>query len=61
MARQQGGTQVAGVGGPKEYWVWALALLAGLLALETFLAQRFGHWPAGGQGRQQDATQRTQT
>ena len=29
----------------KEYWMWALALLAALLAMETYLAQRFGHWP----------------
>lgn len=28
----------------KEYWVWALSLALALLALETFLAQRFGHY-----------------
>jgi hypothetical protein len=31
-------------GEKKEYWVWAALALLGLLALETFLAQRFGHW-----------------
>jgi len=28
----------------KEYWTWALAILALLLAAETFLGQRFGHY-----------------
>lgn len=39
--------QIAKPDDQKEYWMWALALLAALLALETFLAQRFGHWPGG--------------
>jgi len=30
----------------QEYWTWALAILAVLLAAETFLGQRFGHYPA---------------
>jgi len=30
----------------KEYWTWVLAALAILLAAETFLAQRFGHYPS---------------
>ncbi|MGB2822984.1 MAG: BatA domain-containing protein [Phycisphaerae bacterium] len=35
----------------KEYWTWALALLALLLAAETFLGQRFGHYaPAAKRG-----------
>jgi anti-sigma-K factor RskA len=37
--------QVAKADAQKEYWMWALALLAALLAMETYLAQRFGHWP----------------
>jgi len=28
----------------REYWVWALAAMLVLMALETFLAQRFGHY-----------------
>ena len=32
----------------KEYWTWALAILALLLAVETFLGQRFGHYSASG-------------
>ncbi len=28
----------------KEYWTWALAILAMVLAAETFLGQRFGHY-----------------
>ncbi len=28
----------------KEYWMWALLAMLTLLALETFLAQRFGHY-----------------
>jgi len=39
--------QVAKADAQKEYWMWALALLAALLAMETYLAQRFGHWPGG--------------
>jgi len=27
-----------------EYWLWAIAAVLALLALETFLAQRFGHY-----------------
>lgn len=30
----------------REYWRWALAAILGALALEVFLAQRFGHYPA---------------
>ena len=37
--------QVAEIENRKEYWTWALALLAALLATETLLGQRFGHWP----------------
>jgi hypothetical protein len=32
----------------KEYWTWALAILALVLAAETFLGQRFGHYMAPG-------------
>ena len=32
----------------KEYWTWALAILALLLAAETFLGQRFGHYAPPG-------------
>jgi hypothetical protein len=32
----------------KEYWMWALAIMAVLLAAETFLGQRFGHYAAQG-------------
>lgn len=39
--------QIADAGSQKEYWIWALAALMVLMALETFLAQRFGHWPGG--------------
>lgn len=28
----------------KQYWMWAVAALLCLMALESFLAQRFGHW-----------------
>ncbi len=28
----------------KDYWMWALGVLAVMLALETFLGQRFGHY-----------------
>lgn len=28
----------------KEYWLWAMIALLGVLAIETFLAQRFGHY-----------------
>jgi len=50
--------QVAQAQTQKEYWTWALAILAALLAVETFLAQRFGHYPGGGKGTagQQQAT-----
>jgi len=40
--------KVARAGPQKEYWTWALAILAALLAAETFLGQRFGHYPGGG-------------
>jgi len=33
----------------QEYWLWALAALAALLAAETFLGQRFGHYHLAGQ------------
>ncbi len=39
--------QIADVNSQKEYWMWALAVLVVLMALETYLAQRFGHWPGG--------------
>lgn len=39
--------QVADRAPQKEYWMWALAALAVLMALETYFAQRFGHWPGG--------------
>ncbi len=35
----------------KEYWTWALGILALLLAVETFLAQRFGHYAPTGKDR----------
>jgi len=28
----------------KPYWMWMIAALLVLLAFETFLSQRFGHW-----------------
>lgn len=28
----------------KEYWIWALAALLAMLAVETYLARRFGHY-----------------
>jgi hypothetical protein len=28
----------------KQYWIWLLGALLALLALETYLARRFGHW-----------------
>ncbi|MCK5113534.1 MAG: BatA and WFA domain-containing protein [Phycisphaerae bacterium] len=30
--------------GDKQYWVWIIIGLCVLLGVETFLAQRFGHW-----------------
>jgi len=39
--------EIADAASQKEYWMWALAVLAALMALETYLAQRFGHWPGG--------------
>jgi anti-sigma-K factor RskA len=50
--------QVAKADAQKEYWMWALALLAALLAMETYLAQRFGHWPGG--KKEEDLAQRAQ-
>ena len=38
-------SEIADAAFTKEYWMWALAALAVLMALETYLAQRFGHWP----------------
>jgi hypothetical protein len=52
--------QVAKADDRKEYWMWALALLAVLLAAETYLAQRFGHWPGGKKEKEEDLAQRAQ-
>jgi len=52
--------QVAKADAQKEYWMWALALLAALLAMETYLAQRFGHWPGGKKEKEEDLAQRAQ-
>jgi hypothetical protein len=52
--------KVAKADDQKEYWMWALALLAALLAAETYLAQRFGHWPDGGKKETEDSSQRAQ-
>ena len=30
--------------GDKQYWIWIIVGVCVLLGLETFLAQRFGHW-----------------
>lgn len=35
---------IAKAGERKEYWIWAIGALLGLLALEGYLARRFGHW-----------------
>jgi len=50
-------SQVAKEDTRKEYWLWAMGLLAALLALETLLGQRFGHWPGGKKARQESASQ----
>jgi len=43
--RTGAGTSAAETDQPeKEYWIWAIAALLVLLTLETFLAQRFGHY-----------------
>ena len=34
----------------KEYWIWALSAMLVLMALEIFLAQRFGHYTTSGPG-----------
>jgi hypothetical protein len=53
--------QAARANAQKEYWIWALALLAVLLAAETYLAQRFGHWPGGGKKeKEEDLARRAQ-
>ncbi|MHC4562401.1 MAG: BatA domain-containing protein, partial [Planctomycetota bacterium] len=39
--------------GKEKYWLWIMAMLIGLVAVETYLAQRFGHYApseTGGQG-----------
>jgi hypothetical protein len=41
---KESGTSVVKAEIDKEYWMWGLAALAMLLALETFLAQKFGHY-----------------
>ncbi|MFW5732600.1 MAG: BatA domain-containing protein [Planctomycetota bacterium] len=41
---EETGTSIVEAEIDKEYWMWALAALGGLLALETFLAQKFGHY-----------------
>jgi len=38
------GKDLAEAAAGKEYWIWMVAALLLLLAAETFLAQRFGHW-----------------
>ena len=43
--------EVETAGMSKEYWTLALAVLALLLAAETFLGQRFGHYPQSGEKR----------
>ncbi len=44
--KRTGGAQLAEIrsGSDKEYWIWAVAALLTLLAVETFLGQRFGHY-----------------
>ena len=45
--RRLGADTAAGIqaGTKKEYWIWALAAMLVLMALEIFLGQRFGHYP----------------
>ena len=53
--------KVAKAEAQKEYWMWALAILAVLLAGETFLGQRFGHYSGGGRAdgaKQETAVER---
>jgi len=40
--------KVARAEAQREYWTWALVILAALMAAETFLGQRFGHYAGGG-------------
>jgi len=40
----QAEAQAQAAGEQKEYWLWALGAMLVLLAAETFLAQRFGHY-----------------
>lgn len=44
--KRTGAAELAEVrsGSDKEYWIWAVAALLTLLAVETFLGQRFGHY-----------------
>jgi hypothetical protein len=35
---------IARAGERKEYWIWAIGALLGLLALEGYLGRKFGHW-----------------
>lgn len=39
-----GDKAVADPAAKKPYWMWLTLILLGALALETYLAQRFGHW-----------------
>jgi hypothetical protein len=41
---EETGTSIVKAEIDKEYWMWGLAALAVLLGLETFLAQKFGHY-----------------
>jgi len=50
--------QVARTEGRREYWTWTLALLALLLAVETFLGQRFGHYASTGKSQKGEQTAR---
>ena len=36
--------KIAGRSDENEYWLWAIAAVLVLLAAETLLAQRFGHY-----------------
>jgi len=56
--RSTDASQVARADSGKEYWMWALGALVILLAAETFLGQRFGHWP-GGKGTKDDVARNT--
>ncbi|MBN1556338.1 MAG: BatA domain-containing protein [Phycisphaerae bacterium] len=41
---ETGGTELAETGMEKPYWIYLVVALIALLALETYLARRFGHW-----------------